>query len=103
MFFILVVLFILKQRFIDRGLRIALWWTRFIPLPDIGSKQTVSLKTEVVSSSTTIIPATCCFSSATPSNSVAAQITSTLHPPDDLSAFSSSTSTSPSLVGHVEL
>jgi len=29
--FLLVVLFILKQRVIDRGLRIALWWTRFIP------------------------------------------------------------------------
>ena len=31
MFFLLVVMFILKQRFVDRGLRIALWWTRFIP------------------------------------------------------------------------
>lgn len=30
-FFVLVVLFILKQRLVDRGLRIALWWTRFIP------------------------------------------------------------------------
>ncbi|KAI0078338.1 hypothetical protein K474DRAFT_1674202 [Panus rudis PR-1116 ss-1] len=30
-FFILVVLFILKQRLVDRGLRVALWWTRFIP------------------------------------------------------------------------
>jgi protein transport protein SEC20 len=30
-FFFLVVLFILKQRVIDRGLRIALFWTRFIP------------------------------------------------------------------------
>lgn len=30
-FFILVVLFILKQRIVDRGLRVALWWTRFIP------------------------------------------------------------------------
>ncbi|TFK34478.1 Sec20-domain-containing protein [Crucibulum laeve] len=30
-FFLLVILFILKQRFIDRGLRIALWWTRFVP------------------------------------------------------------------------
>jgi protein transport protein SEC20 len=30
-FFILVVLFILKQRIVDRGLRIAFWWTRFIP------------------------------------------------------------------------
>ena len=30
-FFLLVVLFILKQRIIDRGLKIAFWWTRFIP------------------------------------------------------------------------
>ncbi|CDO70492.1 hypothetical protein BN946_scf184569.g35 [Trametes cinnabarina] len=31
LFFVLVVLFILKQRLLDRGLRIALWWTRFVP------------------------------------------------------------------------
>ncbi|KAJ6538723.1 Sec20-domain-containing protein [Mycena sp. CBHHK59/15] len=30
-FFILVVLFILKQRIFDRGMRIAFWWTRYIP------------------------------------------------------------------------
>ncbi|THV01981.1 Sec20-domain-containing protein [Dendrothele bispora CBS 962.96] len=30
-FFILVVLFILKQRIVDRSLRIAFWWTRFLP------------------------------------------------------------------------
>lgn len=30
-FFALVVLFILKQRVVDRGLRIAFWWTRFLP------------------------------------------------------------------------
>ncbi|PPR05611.1 hypothetical protein CVT26_009131 [Gymnopilus dilepis] len=30
-FFLLVVAFILKQRILDRGLRIAFWWTRFIP------------------------------------------------------------------------
>ena len=34
-FFFLVVLFILKQRIVDRGLRIALWWTRFLPSGDI--------------------------------------------------------------------
>ena len=31
LFFLLVVLFILKQRIVDRGIRIAFWWTRFIP------------------------------------------------------------------------
>jgi len=30
-FFFLIILFILKQRVIDRGIRIALFWTRFIP------------------------------------------------------------------------
>jgi protein transport protein SEC20 len=34
-FFFLVVLFILKQRIIDRALRIALWWTRFLPTGEI--------------------------------------------------------------------
>ncbi len=31
LFFVLIVLFILKQRLVDRSLRIALFWTRFIP------------------------------------------------------------------------
>ncbi|KAJ7591479.1 Sec20-domain-containing protein [Mycena floridula] len=30
-FFLLVVLFILKQRIVDRSIRMAFWWTRFIP------------------------------------------------------------------------
>jgi protein transport protein SEC20 len=30
-FFLLVVLFILKQRFVDRGIRLMFWWMRFIP------------------------------------------------------------------------
>lgn len=30
-FFFLVVGFILKQRILDRGLRIALWWTKYVP------------------------------------------------------------------------
>ncbi|KAG7090695.1 hypothetical protein E1B28_009790 [Marasmius oreades] len=29
--FLAVVLFIVKERLVDRGLRIAFWWTRFIP------------------------------------------------------------------------
>lgn len=31
MFFFLVILFILKQRILDRGMRVAFWWTRFLP------------------------------------------------------------------------
>ena len=30
-FFFLVVLLILKQRVVDKGIRIAFWWTRFLP------------------------------------------------------------------------
>ncbi|KAG6844313.1 hypothetical protein H0H87_007842, partial [Tephrocybe sp. NHM501043] len=30
-FFLLVVLFIVKQRIVDRSLRLAFWWTRFLP------------------------------------------------------------------------
>ncbi|EJF55892.1 Sec20-domain-containing protein [Dichomitus squalens] len=30
-FFVIVVLFIIKQRLVDRGLRVALFWTRFVP------------------------------------------------------------------------
>ncbi|KAJ3555238.1 hypothetical protein NM688_g2692 [Phlebia brevispora] len=31
-FFILVVAFILQQRIVNRGLRLAFWWTRFVPI-----------------------------------------------------------------------
>jgi protein transport protein SEC20 len=61
MFFILVVLFILKQRFIDRGFRMVLWWTRFIPLPDVSSKQTNMLRVAeegIVSLSATVATTT---------------------------------------------
>ncbi len=36
-FFFLVVLFVLKQRVVDRSLRVAFWWTRFIP--DFGGDE----------------------------------------------------------------
>lgn len=36
LFFILVVLFILKQRIVDRGFRIMFWWTRFLPTSSRG-------------------------------------------------------------------
>lgn len=57
-FFFLVVGFILKQRIFDRGLRIALWWTRFLPsfgdetsawdMADIAEKGSTSLQSAVV-------------------------------------------------------
>jgi protein transport protein SEC20 len=41
-FFALVVLFILKQRIVDRGLRIAFWWTRFLPSMDRSDSRLVA-------------------------------------------------------------
>jgi protein transport protein SEC20 len=52
--FLLVILFILKQRVVDRGLRIALWWTRFIP-DDTGVenvKESLALTASTVLAST---------------------------------------------------
>ncbi len=53
-FFVLVILFILKQRIVDRGLRIAFWWTKY--LPDFSADEAVlqhldNGKSGVVSSS----------------------------------------------------
>jgi len=61
-FFFLVVLFILKQRVIDRGIRIALFWTRFIPrkaktiegILERGDIKVVSTVTSVATSATTL-------------------------------------------------
>ncbi|KAG2110500.1 Sec20-domain-containing protein [Suillus discolor] len=47
-FFGLVVLFIIKQRIIDRGLRIALFWTRFFPSPGSSTRGVVQKAGEVV-------------------------------------------------------
>ncbi|KAL4079393.1 Sec20-domain-containing protein [Scleroderma citrinum] len=38
-FFVLVVLFILEQRILEKSLRIAFWWTRFVSLPSWSSER----------------------------------------------------------------
>ncbi|KAG1805604.1 Sec20-domain-containing protein [Suillus variegatus] len=48
-FFGLVVLFILKQRIIDRGLRIAFFWTRLLPSSTSSTHAVVQKAGEVVS------------------------------------------------------
>ena len=61
-FFFLVILFILKQRVIDRGIRIALFWTRFIPrkaktIEDVlerGDLEVISTVTSVAASVTAL-------------------------------------------------
>ncbi|KAF8523007.1 Sec20-domain-containing protein [Gautieria morchelliformis] len=67
-FFFLVVLFILKQRVIDKGIRIAFWWTRFIPefsrdvemlkagLTETGTVVTVATMTALSPASTVFVP-----------------------------------------------
>jgi protein transport protein SEC20 len=52
--FLLVILFILKQRVVDRGLRIALWWTRFIP-DDTGVE---SVKESLALTASTVLAST---------------------------------------------
>ncbi|KAG7448662.1 Sec20-domain-containing protein [Guyanagaster necrorhizus] len=49
-FFALVVLLILKQRLVDRGIRIAFWWTRFIP--DFGSDEALVSMEEGIKATT---------------------------------------------------
>ncbi|KAF9453589.1 Sec20-domain-containing protein [Macrolepiota fuliginosa MF-IS2] len=117
MFFVLVVLFILKQRFIDRGLRIALWWTRFIPLPDLSRKQTNVLKaaeegsaflsataTAVTSSLSSVVAAT----SSTLALSSTAMQTDSISSPQSIAAPEAETNTPsplPSAIDstHIEL
>lgn len=74
-FFILVVLFILKQRLVDRSLRIALWWTRFIPssqsstadVMEKGAGTISSIATSAVVSITTAVASAIASSAAQPS------------------------------------
>ncbi|KAG2139308.1 hypothetical protein DEU56DRAFT_800619 [Suillus clintonianus] len=47
-FFGLVVLFILKQRIVDRGLRIAFFWTRILPSSGLSTRAVVQKAGEVV-------------------------------------------------------
>ncbi|KAG1898655.1 Sec20-domain-containing protein [Suillus fuscotomentosus] len=49
-FFGLVVLFIIKQRIVDHGLRIALFWTRIFPSPGSSTRGVVQKAGEVVTS-----------------------------------------------------
>ncbi|KAI9509038.1 Sec20-domain-containing protein [Russula earlei] len=52
-FFALVVLFILKQRIVDRGLRIAFWWTRL--LPSMGGDDTTLGTKDVMTEKVTAV------------------------------------------------
>jgi len=78
-FFFLVLLFILKQRIVDRGLRVALFWTRFIPRKTIRAATianqmergdltaTATTLTSVVTATATTLAASLSRSSTLPS------------------------------------
>jgi protein transport protein SEC20 len=52
-FFFLVVLFILKERILDRGLRVAFWWTKYLPgLGRNSAAVTKAVKTALSSATT---------------------------------------------------
>jgi len=69
-FFILVVLFILKQRIFDRGMRMAFWWTRFVP-DFSGDAQLLSME----KGSATILSTTLASSAASAASVLASSST----------------------------
>lgn len=82
-FFFLIVAFILKQRIFDRGLRMALWWTKFLPnfgdetsswdLEDVAEKGSMSLQSGIETLTGTVGTVTAAVSSVAASvSSVAA-------------------------------
>ncbi|KAK7678316.1 hypothetical protein QCA50_018664 [Cerrena zonata] len=75
-FFILVVLFILKQRLVDRSLRIALWWTRFIPSRRSSTADAMEKGTMIVSSmaSSAVVSVTTALTSAITSSAAQSSV-----------------------------
>ncbi|KAH9962933.1 Sec20-domain-containing protein [Russula dissimulans] len=89
-FFALVFVFILKQRFIDRGLRIAFWWTRLLPSVGrgdslLGAKEIVLEKGTVTSQSMATVASSITASAAA---TVASQITHAALAEPDLASSS---------------
>jgi protein transport protein SEC20 len=82
-FFVLVMLFILKQRIVDRGLRLAFWWVKWVPGVGGGSgydsgvvglerglgKSASAVVTEVVKTATTLAGSVAAAITAKPSSS----------------------------------
>lgn len=85
-FFVLVVLFIVKERFLDKGVRMAFWWTRFIPdfsgdeallASGVGhTEKSISDRTETLAIVTSVVWATTSLvaSVASPSSSLSASV-----------------------------
>jgi protein transport protein SEC20 len=75
-FFFLVVLFILKQRVIDKGIRIAFWWTRFIPN---FSGDAELLKANIVGTGAGTVLATVTATTSSVASSLLATATTGIH------------------------
>jgi protein transport protein SEC20 len=95
--FFLVTIFILKQRIFDRSMRLAFWWTRFLP----SGKPPISLPVSVASSSLSkSTVASTAAASVTSLVSVAASIaSSSLSPTASLDSEASTVSILESVVG----
>lgn len=78
-FFVLVVLFVLKQRIVDRGLRIAFWWTRFLPSMGRGdspfdAKEVMVDKAAVTSQSVAAVVSSVIASTSSTATALASQV-----------------------------
>ncbi len=106
-FFILVVLFILKQRLVDRGLRIAFWWTRFIPSfsddADLLGRAEEGIASAVMEASSPFTTITTSLVSAIVSVSSLLPSTIAVSPPlaSDVSPASSAIQESPTLASAI--
>ena len=109
-FFILVVLFILKQRVLDRGFRIAFWWTRFLPNSERGDSQlgvkedmmekgitttqsVTSVASSVVASTVTALASQVAQSSSTPGGHVYDTVSHVFPDPDAIDSSILATTT----------
>jgi protein transport protein SEC20 len=106
-FFLLVVLFILKQRVLDRGLRIAFWWTRFIP--DFRNDEAILQELEKGTSSAVGEASSLVATLAIPLSLALSSAVSPSHPPiansmDNIpvSTFSEPIPSSSFILNHVE-
>jgi protein transport protein SEC20 len=90
-FFMLVILFILKQRVVDRGLRIAFWWTRFLLSMDRGDSQ-FGVKEDTIEKGITITQDAVAVASSIVVSTATALVTHTAYAAgSDWSALSTST------------
>ena len=87
--FILVVLFILKQRIVDRGIRMVFWWTRFIPsfksnssllqMAEKGMASAVAEASSTFVTITTLLVSVSNIISASPTSNPVAAVTTSSH------------------------